>query len=223
MADDRSDDILDNNVDEVKERIRDAVDVDLTELLEAEKDGRDRKTVKEFIESRISSGDDEDSEEEEEVDEVVKAVEEETAGGIFGSYSSSSVFAGGLLLGLLVGLVSMGVVSGIGPSGEEVSSAEAQSTVEQLLNGTGEVSELEERHGLYYFNVTSTVNTGNETAEQSQSFYMTKDAEIIFPTQLLGQPSYIDVDQALSQLEESQNQQPEEPVEPNATSDSTPQ
>lgn len=223
MADDRSDDILDNNVDEVKERIRDAVDVDLSELLEAEKDGRDRKTVKEFIESRISSGDDEDSEEEEEVDEVVRTVEEETAGGIFGSYSSSSVFAGGLLLGLLVGLVSMGVVSGIGPSEDGVSTTEAQSTVEQLLNGTGDVSELEERNGLYYFNVTSTVNTGNETAEQSQSFYMTKDGEIIFPTQLLGQPSYIDVDEALAQLEEPQNQQPEEPVEPNTTSDSTPQ
>ncbi|MFB6180813.1 MAG: hypothetical protein ABEJ93_02960 [Candidatus Nanohalobium sp.] len=54
----------DYTVSEVKDRIREEEDLDLEKLLEAEESGKDRKTLKEFIESHKDSEDEEESGEE---------------------------------------------------------------------------------------------------------------------------------------------------------------
>ena len=46
-------DVLSGNVDEVKNAVREMADPDFKAILDAEKRGKDRKTVKEFLERRI--------------------------------------------------------------------------------------------------------------------------------------------------------------------------
>jgi len=208
-----NDDILDGTVDEVKEKIDDAVDLDYKSLLESEEEGKNRKTIVEYIEQKIGEEVDEDmhsgGSDEVTEDEVLEEIEDETAGGILGSYSKNSVFTGGLLLGLLIGLVAMGL-SGAGMGADEISEQDARDRVVQIVGEQAQLSEtFGEEHGLYTFNITSTGQQGNETVTQTQTFYMTKDGAQIIPTQspLTGQSTVINVDQAIEAA-----QQPQPPV-----------
>ncbi|MFB6207771.1 MAG: hypothetical protein ABEJ69_00315, partial [Candidatus Nanohaloarchaea archaeon] len=67
MSENDPEDIVSGTVDEVKDRIRDMEDPDYEVILDAERDGKDRKTVVEFIESRMDSS--EETDEMEEVEE----------------------------------------------------------------------------------------------------------------------------------------------------------
>lgn len=208
-----NDDILDGTVDEVKEKIDDAVDLDYKSLLESEEEGKNRKTIVEYIEQKIGEEVDEDmhsgGSDEVTEDEVLEEIEDETAGGILGSYSRNSVFTGGLLLGLLIGLVAMGL-SGAGMGADEISEQDARDRVVQIVGEQAQLSEtFGEEHGLYTFNITSTGQQGNETVTQTQTFYMTKDGAQIIPRQspLTGQSTVINVDQAIEAA-----QQPQPPV-----------
>ena len=208
-----NDDILDGTVDEVKEKIDDAVDLDYKSLLESEEEGKNRKTIVEYIEQKIGEEVDEDmhsgGSDEVTEDEVLEEIEDETAGGILGSYSKNSVFTGGLLLGLLIGLVAMGL-SGAGMGADEISEQDARDRVVQIVGEQAQLSEtFGEEHGLYTFNITSTGQQGNETVTQTQTFYMTKDGAQIIPRQspLTGQSTVINVDQAIEAA-----QQPQPPV-----------
>ncbi|QKQ98255.1 hypothetical protein GKQ38_01830 [Candidatus Nanohaloarchaea archaeon] len=215
----KNDDLLDGTVDEVKEKIDNAVDLDYKSLLQSEEEGKDRKTVKEYIEQKIGEEVDEEMHSEsDEVteDDVLEEIEEETAGGILGSYSRNSVFAGGLLLGLLVGLVAMGL-SGAGGSGQ-ISPAAAQDKVTQIVGPSVNVSEFQTQHGLYEFNITTTGQRNGTTVSQTQSFYMTMDGAQIIPKQspLTGQSMIIDVSQAIKAAQQ-QNQQPDNQTSGNTT------
>jgi len=208
-----NDDILDGTVDEVKEKIDDAVDLDYKSLLESEEEGKNRKTIVEYIEQKIGEEVDEDmhsgGSDEVTEDEVLEEIEDETAGGILGSYSRNSVFTGGLLLGLLIGLVAMGL-SGAGMGADEISEQDARDRVVQIVGEQAQLSEtFGQEHGLYTFNITSTGQQGNETVTQTQTFYMTKDGAQIIPRQspLTGQSTVINVDQAIEAA-----QQPQPPV-----------
>lgn len=208
-----NDDILDGTVDEVKQKIDDAVDLDYKSLLKSEEEGKDRKTIREYIEQKIGEEVDEDmnSEESDEIteDDVLEEIEDETAGGIMGGYSRNSVFAGGLLLGLLIGLVAMGL-SGAGMGADQISKQDARDRVVQIVGEQAQLSEtFGEEHGLYTFNITSTGQQGNETVTRTQTFYMTMDGAQIIPTQspLTGQSTVIDVDQAIEAAQQ-QNQPP---------------
>ena len=234
MAEDDSDfkDVLEGTVDEVKDKIRNLDSPDFEGLLEAEKDGKDRKTVKEFIESRIDSGDeDEDESEGESVDvdpdEVVEDIEEETEGGLLGSFSRTSVLAGGLILGIVLGFAAAGFSS---MGGGQASPQQVQEDVRTIAgaggNATVDVSSPEVRHSMYYFNVTISQDTVNGTVSQSQQVYVTMDGQKLFLVQeRLGQVLRpIDVPTTLDQIEQAQNQQTQTPAPSteSGTGDSTP-
>jgi len=218
MAEDDYTDVLEGTVDEVKDAIRDLEDPDFDALLEAEKEGKDRKTVREFIESRIPSEEasEEDSEnlDEEEEAEIVEGIEEETSGGILGSYSGTSLLAGGVILGLVIGFVAAGMTGASGDAQSNTVSPDlVRDSVETIagvgLNTTPEVTEPEVRHSMYNMNVSTSIETENGTQEQSQEVYVTLDGEKLFIVQRqLGQTLMpIDVQQAVAQAEAAEQRQ----------------
>ena len=190
MAEDDSDfkDILEGTVDEVKDAIRDLDAPDYEGLLDAEKEGKDRKTVKEFIESKLPDEEEEDSEEEAE-EAVVEEIEEETAGGLLGSYSPTSVLAGGVILGLVIGFVAAGFAPGAGSTdtGTQADADLVRDSVQTVagvgLNVTPDVSEPVVRHSMYNMNVSTTVPTENGTVDQTQEVFVTLDGEYLFIAQ----------------------------------------
>jgi hypothetical protein len=204
---------LSENVDEVKKQIRDAEDPDYEKLLQQEKDGKDRKTIKEFLESKIESQDEEMAEEVEE--ELVEEIDEETEGGILSGFNSVQVLGGGVMLGLLIGLV-VGALAF--PMSGGISSQQAADRVETLVTASGQFSAdqvdvaVDREHNMFYVNVTAQTTGPNGTAqESSQTYYMSSDGAIMFPEVIrsaLGtRPVKIDVDRALQRA-----QQPQQPT-----------
>lgn len=224
MADNDTDfdDVLEGTVDEVKDAIDDLDDVDLDELLDAEKNGKDRKTVKEHIESLMDSDEEEEEAEDEEIieeveeseEELVEDIEEETEGGILGSFSREAVMAGGLAVGVLVGIIAASYIPALGGANP----ASVQDDVRYILtggqdvNGTVEISEPVKRHGMYFLNASITQDTGNETVTRNQGVYVTLDGEKLIPVrEQLGRTLMpIDIDSTISQIE-AQSQQTEQP------------
>lgn len=196
MTDYSPEEVLDGTVDEVRDRIEESEDLDLEELLEKETDGKDRKTVKEFIERQMDS--------EEVSEEAVEEIDEETSGGLLGGYSRSSVLIGGALLGLIIGLV-IGMASGYGGA----SAAPPQKVADDVgslvsggsFNGTVDVSSPVRTHGMYFMNVSITRPTANQTTTQTQGVYTTLDGSLLFPviSQFGQQQSPIALKKALQQ------------------------
>jgi len=214
---------LDQNVDEVKKQIRNAEDPDYETLLEQEKEGKDRKTIKEFLQHKIEAEEEEMEEEVEE--ELVEEIEEETEGGVLSGFTSPQILAGGAMLGLLAGLV-IGALAF--PMQGGISSQQAADRAETLFTASGQYSAdqidvtAEPQNNMYYINVTTQTTGPNGTVrEGSQGFYMTTDGEALFyesiPT-AFGQrrPVRIDIDEALQRA-----QQPQEPEQPNGTENQT--
>jgi len=139
MADDQDyEKLLDQNVGEVKSSVRDLEDPDYEQLLQLEKDGKDRKTVKEFLEDRLDDEEEtQDSVEEvdEETEEIVEEIEEETSDGLLGSFSKNTVLASGVVLGVLIGLVAG--YGALGASSDMASQGEVESTVTELFTASG--------------------------------------------------------------------------------------
>ena len=198
-------DLLDENVDEAEEKIKDLEDPDYEELLEAEKDGRDRKTIKEFIQSQMPDSDGEDESEGSEADEetpesdqetesreeeVVEEIEEETSDGLLGSFSPTSVLAGGLILGIVIGFASATVNTGPNTDGADVAPSDlVRDSVETAYSGlTNEnvsvsVSEPARRNSMYNMNVTITSPGANTTRERTQEIFVTLDGKYLFQAQ----------------------------------------
>jgi hypothetical protein len=193
MVEDDTDfeDILEGTVDEAKESIRNLENPDYEGLLEAEESGKDRKTLKDFIESQMASEDEEteDTEEEEAVEEpeeVVSEIEEETSGGIMGSYSRSSVLAGGLILGLVLGFVAASYsTTTTGAPGSQAPPETVQEAVRTVAsageNVTVEVTEPTIEHSMYRMNVTQTLQTANGTQQQTIGVFVTLDGRYMVP------------------------------------------
>lgn len=222
---------LDGTVEEVKQQIRDTEDPDYRKLLEDEKEGKDRKTVKEFLQERID--DDEEEIEEEVEEELVEEIEEETEGGLFSAYNSQQVLGGGLAGGLILGfLVSLAAVqTGMVPTDGGISQVQAEDRVTTLLTAGGQLSEEQisidtmRRNSMYYMNVTAEVEGVNGSRRtQSQVYYMTTDGEMLFPEVIRSafgsQRVAIDVDQAITQ---AQQPAPEPPVNRSQPSGNTTQ
>ncbi len=207
---DMSQDIdLDATVDDVKKQVRDAENPDFEALLEAEEAGKDRKTVKDFLQSKIDS---EEVEVEDVEDDIVEQIEEDTRGGLLGGFSREALLAAGLAGGLLVGLM-FGLVIDFYQADAEISSSEAQDRVESIVELQAEEYEFTEdpeiRSGMYYvpMELTQTFEEGNETQTEDfeQAFYLTTDGVYLFPEQqdFTGQViSPIDIDAELEMMEQ---------------------
>lgn len=224
---------LDNNVGEVKKQIRNAEDPDYEELLKQEEEGRNRKTVVEFLEKKIGEEVEEQMNEDEETkeeveEELVEDIEEETEGGVLSGFTDPQILAGGAIVGLVLGLVFGAVASGAGvlpaDSQNQITSVQAEERVSTLLTA-GQFTEdqidvsVEDRNNMFYVNATVT-QTVNETAQtQSQTYYMSTDGALMFPevirSPLGNQQVAIDVDQAIQRAQ--QPSQPETNTSTNTT------
>ena len=223
---------LSGNVDEVKDQIRDAENPDLEALLEEEKSGKDRKTIKEFLEKRIDKEEAEvdEAEVDEAEDEVVEQIEEETEGGLLGGFSREAVMASGLVAGLVLGLVfGAGAMNFSGSADADITAQQAEDRISQLFElqqglAGFSVDSVSQENGMYY--IESTVeqevqaqNNSNETSVQEfpQNFYMTLDGQYLFQerqNQFTGQVvSPIPVDQTIERLENQSQQPSQEPVQ----------
>lgn len=169
MSEDYSE-LLDQNVDDTKDAIRELEDPDYKELLEAEKGGKDRKTIKEFLENKIDT---------EEV-EVVEEIEEETEGGFLGSFDKEKILVGGVLAGLVIGLVA-GFAFNMSDSATQ---SEVRDSLQQFYEVSGNSPEsinVVDRNGMHYATVNISQETENGTQTSSQSFYVSPDGELLFP------------------------------------------
>lgn len=220
MADDQDyEELLTQNVGEVKSSVRDLENPDYRKLLQLEREGKDRKTVKEFLEDRLGDEDLEDEVEdtveevEDETEEIVEDIEEDTSEGLLGSFSRSTVLASGVVLGILVGLVAAyGALGSTAPG--MVSQDQVESTVTDLFVTSGvnqsqfEVAGYSKKNGMHYVTLNITQQTQNGTRTSSRSYYVSPDAKLLFPelrSALVQTP--IDIDQTMQQLEARQAQQ----------------
>jgi len=216
MADDQDyEELLTQNVGEVKDSIHDLENPDYRQLLQLEREGKDRKTVKEFLEDRLD--DDEVEEEETEVPEPysseVEEIEEETSEGLLGSFSRSTVLASGVVLGVLIGLVAAYGALGSTSSGM-VSQDQVESSVSELFTASGvdasqfEVAEYTQQNGMHYMTLNITQQTQNGTQTSSRSYFVSPDGELLFPelqSALVQTP--INIDETIQQIEAQQEQQ----------------
>lgn len=180
-----------------------------------------------------------DEENQEKDEETVENIEEQTEGGLLGSYSKEAVLAGGLMLGLALGLlVGYGAVSADPSQVQEANPEEVQSQVEQLLTAGQqdapdfEFGEVQRKNGMYYMTVTyeTEVPETNEngtrtnettTQEREDAFYVTVDGELLFPeVQNFQLQSPISIQDALDRVEQRQ-QQTQQPSADNSTSDNS--
>jgi len=215
---------FDGNVDEVKQQIRDLDNPDYEELLEQEKNGKDRKTVKEFIEGRMDTEETNDVSEEEVEEDLVEEIEEETSEGLLGGVSPEVVLAAGLAGGLVLGLM-LGLVFDVSGADTDISPQEAQDQVESIIELQFDdyefTEEPEVRNGMYYIsaNISQQVQAqdSNETQTQEfpQNFYLTTDGALLFPEQQqFGQViSPIDVEQEIQRAQQQQQQPSAEDLE----------
>lgn len=156
-----------------------------------------------------------EEQQEDEVDEVVEEIEEETSGGLLTNYSPSAVLAGGLLLGLALGLITGYTLTAVGPGeAQQANPAQVQEDVETLITQGQEmegltVHEPEIRHGMYYVTVDLEMDDGNETIEEQETFYVSIDGELLFPVMPeLGSP--LEISEQVQAIEEL----PDEPIQP---------
>lgn len=202
--------ILSGKVEEVKEEVDDLDSPDFEKLLKLEREGKDRKTVKEYLEDlQDQAGEaaeevqDEAEEAAEEAEETVEEVEEEIDEELdsddvevtnpdtesfvdsvhenLNALSPVSLIGLGLIIGLLAGTAASQVLTS---NTYEASPAAVSSDMQTLLSGpnsTVDLGNAEKQHGMYYFNATITQQTANGTQTNNREFYVTSDGELLFP------------------------------------------
>lgn len=206
--------ILDQNVGEVKSSLRDLESPDWAKLLQMEKDGKDRKTVKSFVEDQM----DEQADEVEEVEETSEGVDPyfDTEDAFLDSFSREQLVTGGVLLGVVLGALALlgASATGLAPSltgSYQASPAEVQNSVQQLFTASGvseeniEFVSTERSNGMYYMQLNLTQQSGNETVTNTRSFYVSSDGALLFPeiqSPMITTP--IRISETLQQLEQRQ-------------------
>lgn len=192
--------ILQQNVRQVKKTVRDMESPDYRQLYELEEEGKDRKTVKEFLEPKMQE------QEEEDETETVESIEEETSEGLLGSFTREKVAGGALILGVLIGLA-----AGYGFSGgaAQANPADIEDSVQELFEATGFEGnmsfETTGQNGMYYVKINQSRETVNGSETSTRAFYASPDGELLFPeirSQLLTNP--INIEQTLQQLRDRQ-------------------
>jgi F0F1-type ATP synthase assembly protein I len=148
---------------------------------ETETEDVETEEAEEVEESTESSEDTEESAEEaESADEVVEEIERETAGGLLGGFSRESIFVGGALVGIALGLI-VGLFLTQGGTGFDQSSpAEVQSQIESVPGLGITVDSVSKEHGLFLVNASAERTVGNQTVSQSISMHVSPDGELLF-------------------------------------------
>ncbi len=196
-------DILDQNVDEAKKSIEELEDPNYEELLEAEKDGRNRKTIKEFLQPKA------DSSNQTETEEDTETFTEQSSSFLEG-YSRNQILSGGLVGGLLLGLIlGFGFTMTDSP---QVTPDQVEDSLMSLFEATGEedmieITDVRETNGMYYASIEVTAEVENETQTQEENFYVSPDGQLLFPEiQDMMMQNPINIEETIQQME----QMPEE-------------
>lgn len=203
MDKDKIRDILSGNVSEVKDALEDLDVSDYKEILAAEKEDKNRVTIKRYIEDKLEEAgetveeaaeavdDIEDAAEsvEEEMEDEMEEIEQEMVDeqDFLLGFSPGKVVAGGIIFGLLVGVIAgLGASSYVGPSSPDA----ATSSVASLLEASGfqssqyTIENVEKRHGLYYMTVQVEQQQGNNTTTQSLNYYVSQDGVLLVREQI---------------------------------------
>lgn len=131
-------------------------------------------------------------------DEVVEEIEEETEGGLLGGFSRESIFVGGALVGIALGLIVGLFLSQGGAGFNKASPSEVQASVEGLPGANLNVTSVTEKHGVYEVNASVQSLTG-QSVEQTIA-HVSLDDNLIF---LQG----MSFEQLRTQLRQAQQQQ----------------
>lgn len=183
MSENDENDVLNGTVDEVKEAVQNLDNPDYEKLLKKEADGKNRKTVKDFLAKKADSEEVDltDSESEETVNEE----SDSNSRSIFDKTSNDSAIplaAAGVVIGLLIGLAAGQMIGGASGS-----PGVASDNIESLItsggfNGTVDVGQPQIRNQMYYFNITLSREGPNGTMQnRQQTAYVSKDGILLFP------------------------------------------
>lgn len=152
---------------------------------EPDEQNQDEETEQEENIEEEEVTEDESAEQEKESAEVTH-VESDSDGLLqkMEGFSVSKLLVIGAMFGLLAGLIAGYALSPSGgPNGQPVQATQAlnQMVDSSRFNGTIDVGEPVDRNGMFYYNVTMNQRTQNGTQTNYRQFYMTKDAELMFP------------------------------------------
>lgn len=169
--------IVSGTVDEVKDEVRDS-DLNPEKVLEAEREGKDRKTLTEWLENRVER----------------EAEESEAPSGFFDA--PRNAFVAGLVTGVLVlGAVvfAMGGPAAAGGVSGTVASQQVSTTLESYITDNAQALRLPadtevsvrsvQRHqetGMYNAAVDLTMPVRNRTVEQTATVFTTSDGRFVF-------------------------------------------
>lgn len=200
MSDNGSyEEILDNTVNDAKNQILELEDPDYEKLLELEAEGKNRKTIRQWLEKRL------------EEHEYERGAEDTLGDRLLNSFSTSSAIVGGLTIGLIIGIVAAGLVDF--PGSMDASADEVERSVQQYIDAvqaTGQVEDSEiasvtQRNGMWVVTVSMEAqNMMGEMEEQEVELYTSPDGEILFAE---GQ----NIDQVIQQIEMMQQQEEQMP------------
>ena len=177
--------------------------------------------TEEEVEQSASEEQEEDDTEQEETaeeagstDEVVESIERETEGGLLGGFSRESIFVGGALVGIALGLV-VGLFLSQGGSGfDQASPSQVQSQIEGVPGLGLSVDSVSKENGLFVVNASAQQTVGNQTISQPMTLYVSPDGNLLFPQGI----TFEELNQAAQQQQQAP-QQPPQPPTGNTTGD----
>lgn len=182
MSDKDENSVLDGTVDEVKEAVKNLDDPDYEDLLKQEEEGKDRKTVKDFLKRKAGISDAEKEQKDDSESDKEETTTEKPASSLTSDSSAVPLAAAGVVIGLLIGLAAGQMVGGGVSGNPDVASNNVEAIIASGgFNGTVDVGSPQTRHGMYYFNVSITQQTPNGTSTSFQPAYVSKDGELLFP------------------------------------------
>ncbi len=209
MADHDYEDLSEKTIDEIKETVKEE-DLDLRKLLKAEKNNKDRKTLKEWLNTKIDDQDewkkDKKKAEKEESKRTKKKEQRKrkeakehrhTTGGSMWK-RPKTVFLIGLVIGLALGASALytsnmsGGQATVSPQ-QAVSQTDAYFT--EQLGGTStniSVSNVDSSTYTDLYVLTMDVQTGNRSLQRN--VYLSKQSGLLFVNTLVGGTPPIDVE-----------------------------
>ncbi len=179
MADDIDyEELADNSISDIKDEVE-GRDIDFQKLLEAEKDNKDRKTLKQWLQRRV-----EDTERyEKEPVEEEPVVESEGGGSLWTRPSTN------FILGILVGIAAAALVIGSGGAGGTTGAMSADQVSQQVTslfqdripadaNASIDVSSVDSSSYSDVYVVTMSVSAQGQTQEMEA--YVTSSSGLMF-------------------------------------------
>lgn len=171
-----------------------------------DEEAEDVETEEEVEESASEENDAEEEEpveETESADEVVEEIERETSGGLLGGFSRESIFVGGALVGIALGLV-VGLFLQGGSGFDQASPSEVQSQIESVPGLGLTVDSVSQENGLFVVNASAQQTVGNQTVSQPMTLYVSPDGQLLFPQGITFEE--------LNQAAQQQQQAPQPPT-----------